>query len=273
MHKIKTYATIAILLASCTLHGDQSNEFLRNIGIGSIAGIIEVVTTQPLIYIKNMLQQKKSISFKPKIMYRGFGVSIASMGPTTAIQIATNKALESVIDGDDETAKIKRAFCAGALSATASTPIELIILKQQNSGKKVFPAIKQLLHEAGPRVAGRGLAANAVRDGGFTVGYLILFPLIKKSIKPYLDNEVAVTIVGGGITGVATAIATHPADTVKTILQRDYKRKRIRHIWDAVKTIYKNDGIKGFYKGVIPRATRAALAIPIIYTAYQTFSR
>ena len=37
MHKIKIYATAMILLASCTAHCKQTNEFLRNVGIGSIS--------------------------------------------------------------------------------------------------------------------------------------------------------------------------------------------------------------------------------------------
>src|SRR5436190_10183532 len=77
----------------------QPKQVALNIAVGSIAGVAEVIVDQPLIYFKNMLQQGSKISLRPKVLYRGFGVNVACMAPTTAIQIAANKALKTICSG------------------------------------------------------------------------------------------------------------------------------------------------------------------------------
>lgn len=91
------------------------------------------------------------------------------MVPTTAIQVGINKALETVIVGDDTSTKVQRAFTAGAVSALAASPTELVVIAQQNGKGNALSTIKQLYHKGGPRVWARGLVATAIRDGGFTV--------------------------------------------------------------------------------------------------------
>lgn len=96
--------------------------FLTNVGVGAIAGIVEVTVDQPLIYFKNCVQtvrlrlanslpfvrwfhagpspsrtlcfyssvthlQGQKIHFAPSVLYRGYGINAASLGPITAVQV------------------------------------------------------------------------------------------------------------------------------------------------------------------------------------------
>lgn len=268
-------------MVSSTMFAMDYDEFMQNVAIGGAAGITEVSTNQWLIGLKNRAQQGQPFTLNPKVLYKGYGVGVTCMVPTTAIQVGVNKALESVIVGDDNMAKVARAFTAGAISAVAAGPTELMVIAQQNNGKNALSTIKQLYRDAGPRVFGRGFAATALRDGVWTVGYSTIYPIVFEMLKKNItsnsdDNNMGANFAlkagAGAITGVCVAAATHPADMVKTVMQADYSRKKYKNAWQAAKGIYRKHGLRGFAKGLEARASRAAIAIPVIYGVTEYLS-
>jgi hypothetical protein len=119
----------------------------------------------------------------------------------------------------------------------------------------------------------RGWIPTALREGAFTTGYLVAFPMLEAAIKSKVDNA-AVSYVGAGVaTGLVVATATHPVDTIKTRMQADYAKTTIKNMRDAVKMIYAERGVAGFFLGVAPRAIRAGLAIPLIGTIKKKLSK
>ena len=217
-----------------------------------------------------MLQQSKKVSLDPRILYRGFGVNVACMAPTTAIQISVNKTLEEKFARNDVLSTTLRAFAAGAISALASSPTELIVLTQQNEGKNAYKTIRGLISQEGLAVLSRGFVAKSLRDGGFGVGFLSMYPWLNNKIRnSVIDNEPLALIGAGVIGGAGTAIATHPFDTISTRMQADYKQKNIKSFRQAIKTIYITEGLPAFFKGVTPRGTRVALAIPLMHSVKQ----
>lgn len=242
----------------------QWKDTAKNLFGGSATGAIEVMVDQPLIRVKNDFQQGKKLSLKPHELYKGSGVNVACMVPTTGVQIMANKALENVLPGDDTLSKTERAMAAGALAAPLASVTETVVIHQQNTGKNALDTIDYLIKNAGKGVLGRGMLATALRDSGFTVGYLTAYPLLEKNIRKHIDNPAIATALGGVTAGVGTAIVTHPFDTIKTHMQVDYKKAKARTMWQTIKTIYQKDGYKGLFKGVVPRGTRVAMAIPLM---------
>lgn len=262
-------------------------QFMENSAIGSVAGATEVIAEgQLLTSAKNILQriEGKSIGEKfdrfiavikedPKILYRGFGVNMACMIPTTAAQIATDKKLEDLLPGKDLTTSIERAYIAGSLSACFISPTEMMALHQQLGKKNAYQTFKQL--NADKRTIEkmatmyRGLGPKMHRDGPFGAALLAGYPWMKKKYQQYTSDDLVTTIGAGMTVGGGVAVATHPFDRVSTFMQMDYKKQQAKTMWDAFKTIYKQKGFGGFYAGVLPRALRAAFAVPIIYTTQE----
>jgi hypothetical protein len=251
----------------------RATELAKQVAIGSAAGTLEVLVNSPFIYSKNMWQQGLKPSVNPYVWYRGLGMNLAAMGPTTGAQIGADNALEAVIPGTDSMSKVARAFSAGALSAAVNGPVELVIIDQQKNNGGVTATIKKLIAEGGKGVVMRGWIPTALREGAFTTGYLVAFPMLEAAIKSKVDNA-AVSYVGAGVaTGLVVATATHPVDTIKTRMQADYAKTTIKNMRDAVKMIYAERGVAGFFLGVAPRAIRAGLAIPLIGTIKKKLSK
>jgi hypothetical protein len=246
--------------------------------IGGVAGSAEIVLNQPLIYFKNTSQRGEPIEWlSPKVWYRGLGMSISAMGPTTAFQTATDAALESVMPGNDTSTAISRAFIAGVASATLCAPIDLVILDQQKNNGSVPETFRRLVAEAGWRVLVRGWAATALREGPWSVAYLVGFPIAQEVIKNQIDNPVIANIgayVGAGaLTGSAVAVLTQPIDTIKTCMQADYQRTTVKTMRDTVRALYATRGFKGFFSGVAARTINCGLAVPLISTLNRYLSK
>jgi len=245
---------------------------IQNAAIGIVAAGAEIAIDQPLIYFKNMMQSKRPINWKmPAAWYRGAGAGIASLAPTTAIQVAVNGMLNDKADNNSSTLRqMMNAWCAGAMSAVVSSPSEALIFHQQAGGKNAFQTMKHLWQEHGTRCLYRGMLATAIRDGGFACGFLALGPAAKEYLKKYTDNQ-AVGMFGLVGAGLLAATGTHIFDFLKTIMQKDFSsnRRMTRIMLDTIAT----EGHAGLFKGFLARTTRIASAIILMSTVAEQLQK
>lgn len=257
-------------------------EFFRNVACGSITGATEVGLNQPLIRIKNELQQSKAISMKerlqqlgklvrvPRELYRGFGVNAGCMGPVTAIQIATSAGLKTVMPGDDAATSAFRSFLGGVASGLACNSVELVIIQQGVLKEDARTTMRMLFDQGGYPIFARGMVPKVLRDGGFGVGFLSTYPWLEDRIRAATESDVMATAGATLGAGLGTTVVTHPFDTLSTRMQADSTGEKIKGMCDAFKQLCKENGLKGLYAGVVPRGTRVALAI-VVMNKTKTF--
>jgi len=278
MKQLQIMLLIAFALYGCThAHETKTPEeltMLQQMGIGAATGCTEVSINHPLFYLKNMSQQKKPISKNPLHWYRGFSVNFASMVPAIMIQVTVFSALQSPDLEQSEKEKIAKAIFAGISSSPVCCLSELFILQKQNAlhPLSVPDIIRNVRANHGLKGFTRGLIPTAVREAGFAAGYLVLAPYLKARLKSHTNNDVAATLAGGIPAGIIASTATHLFDTVKTLMQRTAAQKEQASMLETARALYKQDGIKGFFRGFTPRATRAALAIPILAYTHQKYT-
>jgi solute carrier family 25 citrate transporter 1 len=84
----------------------------------------QVVIMQPLVGIKNALQEGRPIPRNPAHLYRGLLMNIVSMAPITASQFGTNRLMQTVVlkKSEDSLTGLERfgsAAISGGVSALA----------------------------------------------------------------------------------------------------------------------------------------------------------
>lgn len=268
----------------------DNNLLFKNLLIGALTGISEVSVNHPLVTLKNAYQQNKQIPLNSKLLsnlYKGYTGYALSMAPTTAVQIATDDLVKNYLSnkGQNNLSDIEKtiaAFSAGSLSAIVSCPSELILIKQQprllltgfDSGALIIKelpglsfkeAINDIYKQNKLKSFYIGFIPTAIRDGLFTVGYLVLADLIKPEISKIIDNETMLeneaiaTISSNILAGVIAGIATHPSDTIKTNMQANNLK-----LYSSILEIYKENKLRAFYKGLLPRTARIMFAIPLM---------
>lgn len=81
-------------------------------------------------------------------------------------------------------------------------------------------------------------------------------------------KEGLAALFSGALYGVSNAVVGHPLDTVKTKMQvvKDYKGQNMTN---SVKLLYKLEGVKGFFRGIIPPILGGSLFRSAQFAAFE----
>ncbi|KAG7381362.1 hypothetical protein PHYPSEUDO_006067 [Phytophthora pseudosyringae] len=256
---------------------------LQNGVVGSIAGMIEVIVQQPTVAIKNAVQQGRPILWSAPALYRGVGVSLASIAPVSAIQFAVNgrllRGLTAPGAAPSDQTKVLCGTLSGVASALLSAPAELVMTLQQNNGKTFGATVKEVAREHGVVRLLRGFTTTTVRDAAWCAGYLALGPVFTHkmhSLSPSTFGDVdtatksqrtSASIAGCVTAGLITVVATQPVDTVKTVMQGEAMTLPSGRTPSSLATaarIYREGGLPSFYRGIAPRGCRLVGAVFIL---------
>ncbi|CAN1304008.1 Mitochondrial substrate carrier family protein B [Linum perenne] len=82
--------------------------------------------------------------------------------------------------------------------------------------------------------------------------------------------DLAVRFLGGGLAGISAASATYPLDLVRTRLAAQRDTIYYRGIWDSFRTICKEEGYLGLYKGVGPTLLGVGPNLAIGFCVYES---
>lgn len=243
---------------------------------GSASGAIEVLFNHPLWTIKNRIQAQEPFTLNPQILYQGLVLNMASKIPITATQVGVNHCLQGThFNHDHESNQLQRlsaAFMAGVCSAFICCPTEMITVSMgkpmAHEQRKDFSTASRLLFKQGGLPCFfTGLLGTMLREGPFAVFFLAIYPELKKNISPCVPDEKAATGIAGTISGISTALLTHPADTIKTIQQNAPLQPL--NFFQTAHNIYSTRGISGFFKGILPRGVRVISAVTLLSEVKQ----
>nr|XP_006011130.1 PREDICTED: mitochondrial brown fat uncoupling protein 1 isoform X1 [Latimeria chalumnae]XP_014353244.1 PREDICTED: mitochondrial brown fat uncoupling protein 1 isoform X1 [Latimeria chalumnae] len=130
--------------------------------------------------------------------------------------------------------------------------------------KGVFGTITTMVKTEGPRSLYNGLVAGLQRQMSFASIRIGLYDTVKQFYTNGKDQAgVGSRILAGCTTGAMAVSVAQPTDVVKVRFQaqtnlEDTKR-RYKGTLHAYKTIAKEEGVRGLWKGTLPNITRNAI--------------
>ncbi len=245
------------------------DRFKNDVIAGSAAGLVEVAINQPGIFLKNASQQKqnvfKRVKESPSIMYKGLGVGMVCMVPTTAAQVSISNSLKSSMPGDDLPTVFARNGAAGLASVGCCNISELIVVNQQNLRTNALTTGYNLYTENGIKVAFRGGPAKAGRDTIFCIGFLTTYAQVKNRLRDERQwSDGPATLAAAALVGPITAVVSHPFDTISTNQQADPAQRKFYGLVDTARKLYRQGGVSSLFLGLPPRAGRIVVAIPVM---------
>ncbi|KAL2509595.1 Mitochondrial substrate carrier family protein [Forsythia ovata] len=178
---------------------------------------------------------------------------------------------------------------AGAFSKTCTAPLARLTILFQVQGMHSDVAVLskpsmwrealRIVNEEGFRAFWKGnLVTIAHRLPYSSVNFYAYerYKSILKSI-PGLDGhggnasvDILVHFVGGGLSGITSASATYPLDLVRTRLAAQRNAIYYQGIWHAVRTICRDEGFLGLYKGLGATLLGVGPSIAISFSVYET---
>jgi len=140
--------------------------------------------------------------------------------------------------------------------------------------KGLFDGISKIYAAQGFHGVYRGVIPTILRQGSNQGVRFLVYDEMKKHIATYFnkkESDVIVTFLAGGLAGAASVYANTPVDVVKTQMQ-GLDAKKYKNGWDCFVQTFKNEGIRGLYKGAVPRLSRVVLDVALTFTLYEKIS-
>ncbi|EIW68456.1 hypothetical protein TREMEDRAFT_69380 [Tremella mesenterica DSM 1558] len=169
---------------------------------------------------------------------------------------------------------------AGAIARTGVgfvlNPVTIIKARYESTKygeyNSVLGAARSLWGTSGVRGLFQGVTATAARDAPYAGLYLVFYEKGKditgRLIRPEWNvPNAALHSASGALAAVAATVMTSPADCVKTRMQVD----PVGHgtLRGAIRRIYSDRGLLGFFSGSSLRISRKAASSAIAWTVYE----
>lgn len=106
---------------------------------------------------------------------------------------------------------------------------------------------------------------GAVQFGSYSC-FNNLLPKHESSISPQLQS-----LVVGALSGMTSSLVTYPLDILRTRLIANRSVSMIKQT-EALREIYKYEGLRGFFVGISPAMTNITLSSALIFLTYETIN-
>ncbi|KAF5335983.1 hypothetical protein D9611_006281 [Ephemerocybe angulata] len=271
-----------------------------NMLAGALAGISEHAVMFPVDSIKTRMQvfatspvavytgvgnafTRISATEGMRALWRGVGSVVVGAGPAHAIHFGTLEAVKELAGGNEAGNQYLATSLAGASATIASdafmNPFDVIKQRMQlhkSEYRTVLTCAKTIYRNEGlsafyisyPTTLAISIPFNAIQ---FTV-----YEHVKRFLNPRGEYSPGTHMTAGAVAGAVAAAVTTPLDVAKTILQTrgsatDPEIRNVRGMSDAMKIIWKKDGLKGFARGLTPRVLTIMPSTALCWLSYEFF--
>jgi hypothetical protein len=244
---------------------------LDNLLIGGIAGVISRTCTAPIELIKIQQQNKylpnttiKDVLKKEGFfaLWKGNYVNSIRIFPQMAINYYIYQLTKTKLNNFNINTNLQHFLSgsmAGIISMTTIYPLENIRSRLAlQTNKDHYKGIIDVFKKTKISNLYNGLNMSIIGFAPYNaLKYMIYEFLIKESNKDKYNkiNKNVKQLLCGGLSGTLAVTVTYPTDLIRRRLQLqdfDSKVPQYNGINDGIKKIYKLEGIKGFYRGLIP---------------------
>ncbi|RSL90298.1 hypothetical protein CEP51_000803 [Fusarium floridanum] len=171
-------------------------------------------------------------------------------------------------------------FAAGVAESTfAVTPFESIKTQLIDDKKKSNPRMRGFIHgstmiarERGIRGFFQGFVPSTARQAANSAVRFTSYETLKGQALQWSGQEKlssASTFIAGGLAGIITVYTTMPLDVVKTRMQSLEASRNYSNSIACAVSIFKNEGLKVFWSGALPRLGRLSLSGAIVFSVYE----
>ncbi|CAM9194312.1 unnamed protein product [Choristocarpus tenellus] len=175
---------------------------------------------------------------------------------------------------------------AGAAMVFVTNPVWMIKTRMQlqdkaasMSGTQPYrsfsDAFVTILREEGPRALYKGVVPALVLCSQGAVQFTA-YEWLKARVPESDKNTPVESLVMGGTSKAVASLVTYPAQVIKSRLQQRSSKEelkqgvvRYRGMLHCAVMMAKSEGVRGFFKGCVPYALRAAPASAITFVVYE----
>ncbi|KAI1096744.1 mitochondrial carrier [Rostrohypoxylon terebratum] len=264
---------------------------------GGIAGGVESACTYPFEFAKTRVQlyghegirnpfmvvAKVAREEGLRALYKGCSTMIVGSIGKDAVRFVAFDSIRSLFsDPETHRSSTAQSIASGMLTGIVAstvivTPSERIKTaliddaRTQHRFRSPLHCIATLVREQGAlRALYAGYVTTTLKQIGTTGFRLGSYAALKDWEWVYFRGRVDVdgattSFANGALAGTLTTLATQPFDTVKTKAQQ----ARAVGTLECIRAVYREDGVRGFWRGTVMRLGRTMMAGGILFTANE----
>ncbi len=247
---------------------------------GGIAGTAVDVSLFPLDTIKTRLQSQQGF-FKAggfRGIYSGIGPAILGSAPGAALFFCSYELTKSVGSNyiPSSYAPVLHMMGASIGEVTAClirVPVEVIKQRAQARRESSSLIFRETLHQEGMRGFYRGYLSTVVREIPFSFIQFPLWELMKSAWVNHQGKPIEAwqSSLCGAVAGALSAGVTTPLDVAKTrIMLAEHGSNTAKgNIPQVLMEIWRTEGAKKLFSGIVPRVMWISLGGAIFLGAYE----
>lgn len=268
---------------------------------GALAGVFVCLFLHPMDTVKTVIQScradGKSMSFIGRSiimergvrgLYRGIGSNITSSAPISSVYTFTYESVKAALlpllsNEYQSLAHCGAGGCASIATSFIFTPSERIKQQMQIGShyQSCWNAFMGIIRSGGVPSLFAGWGAVLCRNIPHSVIKFYTYESLKavllstENSNSNAQPSTLQTLICGGLAGSTAALFTTPFDVVKTRLQTQIPGRAIQYagVVDTLMKIRRHEGLKGLYRGLIPRLVIYISQGSIFFASYESFKK
>ncbi|KAI9047964.1 hypothetical protein LZ554_007766 [Drepanopeziza brunnea f. sp. 'monogermtubi'] len=272
---------------------------------GGVAGGVEGFLTYPFEFAKTRSQLSQQLPISPvtkkpsrnpyllisqiykaeglRALYKGCGIMVLGSVGKDAVRFLSFDTVKNAFKQEDGTLTPLRTMLAGMsagvlASIFAVTPTERVktaLIDDARAGAarryaSTGHAVRTILREDGLTGLYRGFAGTTMKQASATSLRMGSYNIIKDfEVRRGVAQSTAVNFANGAVAGVVTTLLSQPFDTVKTRSQS----AKVTTTMQAITGVWKEAGVRGFWKGTVMRLSRTVLSGGILFTTAEAVAK
>jgi len=265
---------------------------------GAGAGLVEVLIMYPLDVVKTRMQLQKGTghmkyssimgTFRTIIaeegfsnLYRGILAPIFAEAPKRAVKFASNEVFKPVFTYNGKITNSGASAAgalAGATEAFINCPFEVVKVRMMSPDalslyKSVPDATMKIAQQEGIMALYKGFEAQLWRNVIWNGAYFGTINFMKQQLwtPDSRQSEMLRNFTAGFFAGSFATTLNTPLDVVKSRLQNTRTGQRA-WAFPALFELFREEGIRGAYKGYFPRIVRLGPGGGIMLLAFDFIS-
>ena len=262
---------------------------------GGITGAIEISCTYPTEYTKTVMQlykEKNSMGAVNVIkdtvktngvfgLYKGYSALLMFSVPKNYTRFGTYTYVqENILTERNRRNNFLCGLCAGAAEAViVVTPQETLKTKlihdklsEQPKYRNLFHGIYSIIQNQGLGGCYKGVIPTLLKQSSNQGVRFVVFEDTKKTLNKFIPVQVVVDLMSGAFAGFCSTMFNNPVDVVKTKMQ-GIDAGKYNGFGDCFMSVYRKQGIMGFYMGIGPRLVRVILDVSLTFAIFHQLKR
>ena len=113
------------------------------------------------------------------------------------------------------------------------------------------------------------MSALIIRDAPSYALYFVSFEYIRRKLKEnYIESDVLVELLGGGIAGSLAWFSIMPIDIAKSKIQSNHSNG-VTNPFNIIKSLNESYGLRGLFKGLTPVLIRGFLVNALTFCVWK----